>query len=100
MPSTSKIPSLFLTPSFSHPLSLPPHQFQITLLSRSDYRPMPALDAYDVEDLDDRPEVDEPMSFEARARAEAAMARRDQREGRTGGVGGRRARLPGVLQGE
>jgi len=61
---------------------------------------MPALDAYDGEDLDDRAEADEPMSFEARARAEAAMARRDQREGRTGGVGGRRARLPGVLQGE
>ena len=61
---------------------------------------MPALDAYDGEDLDDGAEADEPMSFEARARAEAAMARRDQREGRTGGVGGRRARLPGVLQGE
>ena len=61
---------------------------------------MPALDAYDGEDLDDGAEADVPMSFEARARAEAAMARRDQREGRTGGVGGRRARLPGVLQGE
>lgn len=91
------MPSLF----FSHALSLSsPDHFPIER-SRSDYRPMPALDAYDGEDLDDGAEADEPMSFEARARAEAAMARRDQREGRggAGGLGGRRARLPGVLQG-
>lgn len=64
---------------------------------------MPALDNYDAEDLDDDAEHDEPMDFAARARAEAAMARRDQREGRGPGAagGGRRgARLPGVLRGE
>ena len=90
------------TSFFSHALSLSPYTTNNSNTNiTSDYRPMPALDAYAGGDLDDRAEADAPMSFEARARAEAAMARRDQREGRgAGGVGGRRARLPGVLQGE
>lgn len=62
----------------------------------SDYRPMPALDAYDAADLDDDVE-DADVDPDARAAAERALDARDRREGR---VGGRRSRLPGVLEGE
>lgn len=57
---------------------------------------MPALDAYDAADLDDDVE-DADVDPDARAAAERALDARDRREGR---VGGRRSRLPGVLEGE
>ena len=64
-----------------------------------DYRPMPELDQYDQDDIDDE-EVDENVTFEeaqnARLRAEHELDRRDAREG----VTGRRQRLPGALEGE
>ena len=64
-----------------------------------DYRPMPALDRYDTEAVDD--EAMDEVTFEeaqaARLRAEREMERRDVREGR---VTGRRARLPGALEGD
>lgn len=49
-------------------------------LPSSDYRPMPALDRYDNEDLDD---VNyDPMSVEDRVAAEQELRRRDRDEGR------------------
>lgn len=58
---------------------------------------MPELDRYDVRDIDD---AESGGSFgaaqDARLAAERAMERRDEREGR---VTGRRARLPGALEG-
>ena len=59
---------------------------------------MSGLDRYDDADLDDN-EVGQDVTFEeaqaARLRAEADLDRRDAREG----VGGRRQRLPGALEG-
>ena len=59
---------------------------------------MPELDRYDPRHIDDA--ASEGGSFgaaqEARLRAEEALDRRDQREGR---ATGRRARLPGALEG-
>ncbi|KPJ18533.1 DNA replication licensing factor Mcm2 [Papilio machaon] len=46
----------------------------------ADYRPMPALDRYDNEDLDD--DDYDPMSVEARVAAEQELRRRDRDEGR------------------
>ena len=78
---------LFLTAA--HASLTPP------LPTHSDYRPMPALDAYEDADLDE--DVDDPdLAPDARAAAERAMARRDVREGRAGRRG---PRLPGALQG-
>lgn len=65
----------------------------------SDYRAMSALDQYDAADIDDG-EVGQDVTFEeaqaARLRAEAELDRRDGREG----VGNRRQRLPGALEGK
>jgi len=48
-----------------------------------DYRPMPGLDRYDPDMLDDDPDNDlGPMSESDRAAAEAALRRRDREEGR------------------
>ena len=47
----------------------------------SDYRPMPALDRYDAEDLDD--DDYDPMSVQDRVAAEQELRRRDREEGRT-----------------
>lgn len=59
---------------------------------------MSALDRYDDADIDDN-EVGQDVTFEEaqmnRLRAEADLDRRDAREG----VGGRRQRLPGALEG-
>lgn len=46
----------------------------------SDYRPMPALDRYDNEDLDD--EDYDAMDAQDRVAAEQALRRRDRDEGR------------------
>ena len=62
-----------------------------------DYRAMPELDRYDPRDIDD---AESGGSFGAaqgaRLAADLAMERGDAREGR---VTGRRARLPGALEG-
>ena len=59
---------------------------------------MPALDRYDAEGVDD--DGQEEVTFEvaqaARLRAERELDQRDVREGR---FTGRRARLPGALEG-
>lgn len=59
---------------------------------------MSALDRYDQDDIDDA-DAGQDVTFEeaqaARLRAEAELDRRDAREG----VGGRRQRLPGALEG-
>ena len=59
---------------------------------------MSGLDRYDQDDIDDA-DVGQDVTFEeaqaARLRAEAELDRRDAREG----VGGRRQRLPGALEG-
>ena len=47
-----------------------------------DYRPMPGLDRYDPEMLDDDPDNEGLMSESDRAAAEAALRRRDRAEGR------------------
>ena len=66
------------------------------MLSR-DYRAIPGLDNYDPRDIDD---AESGGSFgaaqDARLAAERAMEQRDDQEGR---VTGRRARLPGALEG-
>jgi len=46
-----------------------------------EYRPMPALDRYDPELLDDDADLEE-LSVDGRMEAEAEMRRRDQMEGR------------------
>lgn len=50
------------------------------LFANSDYRPMPALDRYDNEDLDD--EDYDAMDIQDRAAAEQELRRRDRDEGR------------------
>lgn len=59
---------------------------------------MSGLDQYDQDDIDDA-DAGEDVTFEeaqaARLRAEAELDRRDVREG----VGARRQRLPGALEG-
>eukprot|EP00096_Caligus_rogercresseyi_P010202 TRINITY_DN362_c0_g1_i5.p1 TRINITY_DN362_c0_g1~~TRINITY_DN362_c0_g1_i5.p1 ORF type:complete len:907 (-),score=296.92 TRINITY_DN362_c0_g1_i5:299-3019(-) len=49
----------------------------------ADYRPMPALDAYDTRVLDDEEDYDQ-VSVGERAEAEASMRKRDREEGRRG----------------
>ena len=60
---------------------------------------MSGLDRYDPDDIDDA-DVGQDVTFEeaqaARLRAEADLDRRDAREG----VGNRRQRLPGALEGD
>ena len=59
-----------------------------------DYRPMPELDTYEQEGLDEEPmEVDEEAEYEARRAAEEEMERRD-------GGGRGRGTLPRSLHGE
>ena len=64
---------------------------------RRDYRPMPHLDNYDQDDINDGelPEETFEQREAARLRAEAALDRADLRAGRVGA----RRRLPGALEG-
>lgn len=52
----------------------------IDLFRISDYRPMPALDRYDPENLDDNVDYEE-LSVDGRREAEREMRRRDREEG-------------------